>query len=80
MSRRRDVHSCTVPILYSEYRTHWLKPRKAATRPIPRIWTRNTRALLVSHDRGHLLVPSWLELSELHKKYGAGTSIRYLLY
>ncbi len=37
----RDVHSCT----------HWLRPRNSL-----RIWTRITRALLVSKDRRHLFV------------------------
>ncbi len=46
----RDVHSCT----------HWLRP---AIPPSPRIWTRYTRALLVTKDRRHLLVTPWLYLS-----------------
>jgi hypothetical protein len=28
--------------------------------PLPRIWTRNSRALLVSKDRRHLLVTPWV--------------------
>jgi hypothetical protein len=40
----RDVHSCT----------HWLRPRNSPL--APRIWTRITRALLVSKDRRHLFV------------------------
>ncbi len=41
----RDVHSCT-------HLLRW----DLATPPSPRIWTRITRALLVSKDRRHLFV------------------------
>jgi hypothetical protein len=47
----RDVHSCTV-----------LSGWDPATPPCPPIWTRITRALLVSKDRRHLFVtpcPRW---------------------
>ncbi len=44
----RDVHSCT----YSLAETPQLPPSR-------HIWTRNTRALLVSNDRRHLFVTPW---------------------
>jgi hypothetical protein len=48
-SMSRDVHRCT----------HWLRPRNSPP-PSPRIWTRITKALLVSKDRRHLFVTPWL--------------------
>jgi hypothetical protein len=48
----RDVHSCT----------HWLRPSNSP----PRMWTRITRALLVSKDRRHLFVTPWLCANKCH--------------
>ncbi len=50
-SMSRDVHNCT----------HWLlRPRKTPTLPHPPHWDTCTRALLVSKERRHLFVTSWL--------------------
>ncbi len=48
-SMSRDVHSCT----------HWLGAETPQLPPSPRVWTRITRALLVSKDRRHLFVTPW---------------------
>jgi hypothetical protein len=45
---RLHVHSCT----------HWLSPRNF---PLPPHVGSSTRALLVSHDRRHLLVTPWIQ-------------------